>query len=81
MKKATEPKYTLEEMKHEIARLADGPNYKTFIKALFSYERCCDDEELLERAYHEYMSNDDVYLLHDRICEILDEDGYDDEED
>ena len=43
MKKATEPKYTVEEMKHEIAKLADGPNYKTFIKALFSNERCCDD--------------------------------------
>ena len=71
-------KYTVEEMKMEIGRLANGPNYKTFIKALFSYERGCDDEELLERAYREYMSNDNVYLLHDRLCEILDEDEYED---
>ena len=43
MKKATEPKYTVEEMKHEIAKLADVPNYITLTKALFSNERCCDD--------------------------------------
>lgn len=78
MKKSTEPKYTVEEMKHKIARLADGPNYKTFIKALFSYETCCEDDELLEKAYHEYMSNDNVYLFHDRIYEILDEEDEDD---
>lgn len=81
MKKATEPQYTLEETKREIARLASGPNYKTFIKALFSYETCCEDDELLEKAYHEYMSNDNVYLFHDRIYEILDEDEYEDDED
>ena len=81
MKKATEPQYTLEEVKREISRLAGGPNYKTFIKALFNYERCCDNEELLEKAYHEYMSNDNVYLFHDRIYEILDEEDEDDDED
>lgn len=37
MKKAIEPQYTLEETKREIARLASGPNYKTFIKALIIY--------------------------------------------
>ena len=77
MKKVTEPKYTVEEMTMEIGKLANGPNYKTFVKALFRYECGCDNEELLEKAYHEYMSNDNVYLLHDKIYEILDEDEED----
>lgn len=42
-------------------------NYEGFIKALISFEKGINDEEVLDKLYQEYMDNDDISLLSDEF--------------
>ena len=55
-----------EEMKNIIKGMATE-NYEGFIKALISFEKGINDEEVLDKLYQEYMDNDDISLLSDEF--------------
>lgn len=52
------------EMKDVIEQMATE-NYREFIKALLSFEKNVEDEDLLDMVYEEYMDNDYITLINE----------------
>ena len=74
------PDYSYDYLVKELRKLQSGPNYRNFVKALFTVITECDDKDKLEKAYSEYMCNDNISLFDERLNDILteeDEEGDD----
>lgn len=58
------------DMKKEIEKMA-GKNYAEFVKALISFEKNINDEDILSELYEEYMKNDDMNLFSEEFDNII----------
>ncbi|WP_276797364.1 hypothetical protein [Fusobacterium gonidiaformans] len=60
------------DMKKEIEKMTDK-SHAEFVKALISFEKNIDDEDILEKLYEEYMENDNMGLLSEEFDNMIDE--------
>lgn len=58
------------EMKNVIEQMATE-NYREFIKALLSFEKNVEDEDLLDMVYEEYMDNDYITLINEDLDHMI----------
>lgn len=47
-------------------------NHQEFVKALISFEKNINDEEILEKLYKGYMENDNMALLSEEFDNMID---------
>lgn len=65
---------SFEAMKETISFLTEY-NHKDFTEALISIETGIENEDLLDKAYYEYMENDAMTLIDNQFYDYVDESG------
>lgn len=60
------------EMKNTIEQMVNE-SHRKYVKALISFEKDIDDEEILDKIYEDYMNNDNINLITDEFDYMIEE--------
>ena len=62
----------MEEVKEKLLELSKN-DHESYIKAILSVELNIEDEDFLDNAYDQYISNDDLYLISEHFYDMQNE--------
>ena len=60
------------EMKKTIEQMANE-SHRNYVKALISFEKGINDEEILDKIYEDYMNHDNINLISDDFDYMIEE--------